>query len=68
MPAHNKIISRSHSIVELPPTRHYEQHADERLEDALAEAIEAAEDTDNSYLATVLRQEFGTHYSKNGSE
>jgi hypothetical protein len=46
----------------LPDAREYAEQADADLDAALVDAIEAAEEAGNEYLATVLRNELGSHY------
>lgn len=44
--------------------REYEIEENKRLDKALTEAIEAAEEAGEGKLATLLRQERGSHYHK----
>lgn len=54
------------SGVEIPSQRDYQSTADEKLDEALVNAIMAAETVGNEYLATVLTHELGSHYFENG--
>lgn len=46
----------------VPDDREYQTDVDAELDAALVDAIRAAEAADNTYLATVLRNELGSHY------
>lgn len=48
----------------LEETREYENEVDRKLEEALTDAIEAAEAADESKLAELLRHERDSHYYK----
>jgi len=48
--------------LDIPDTREYDSVADAELDRKLVEAIKTAENTDNSNLAQLLRQELGSHY------
>jgi hypothetical protein len=48
--------------VDLPEQREYSDEADAELDEALVEAIEAAEAAQNQTLAKRLRYELGSHY------
>lgn len=57
------MAARSTSAVEdLPDSRQYDRSVDQTLDDALLEAIDAAEAAEKTALATVLRYELGSHY------
>lgn len=48
--------------VDLPEQRAYSDEADAELDEALVDAIEAAEAAQNPTLAKRLRYELGSHY------
>jgi len=48
--------------VDVPDERVYEAEANADVDRALVNAIEAAEQADNSYLAGLLANELGSHY------
>lgn len=54
------------SAVDIPKHRSYSDPADQALDEALVDTIEAAERVGNEYLATVLTHELGSHYADNG--
>jgi hypothetical protein len=57
------MAARSETVVEyLPEDRQYTQSVDQALDAALLDAIQTADATANTMLATVLRDELGSHY------
>lgn len=61
------IHERRQSIpIEAPDVREYEQEADANLDRKLCEAIRAAENADNEWLARVLALHCGSHYYDRG--
>ncbi|WP_372478924.1 hypothetical protein ACAH01_08755 [Halomicrobium sp. HM KBTZ05] len=47
---------------EVPDSREYDSESAAEVDEALCEAIAAAEADDNEYLAQLLRHELGSHY------
>lgn len=58
----SKESAEEHSEVDLPEQREYSDEADAELDEALVDAIEAAEAAQNQTLAKRLRYELGSHY------
>lgn len=48
--------------VDIPSQRQYADPVDAELDEKLVEAISAAREAGNDYLATVLSHELGSHY------
>lgn len=51
-----------HIDIDIPAPREYESTADEELDAALVDAIEAADAAGNEHLAALLSLELGSHY------
>lgn len=48
--------------IDIPANREYETDEDEALDESLVEAIKAARNADNEFLAKLLTRELGSHY------
>lgn len=48
--------------IDLPDQREYRSREDAELDEALVESIKCAEEADDEYLTTVLKNELKSHY------
>jgi len=56
------LMVRNPVPVDVPDEREYQNETDADLDRALGDAIKAAQNVDNEYLASMLANELGSHY------